>query len=214
MSRNLLAFLDHRPVRFLTLTLKSSHDPLSQQIDRLYLCFNKLRRTRIWRTKTNGGVAFLEITWNETRQSWHPHLHLITEGHFIPQNLLSKTWLATTGDSFIVDIRAVRDHAEIVRYVLKYVAKPLPAPILRHTNRCCEAIVALNGRRAALTFGSWRGLKLTEKTDSTVWLPLAPLTYYRTAATAGDPDAIRILSLLQRNTASCCEITSTPYRPP
>lgn len=52
------------------------------------------------------------------------HCHAIVYGPFIPIRVLKQTWAKLTGDSFIVDIRAVRKVRDAARYVLKYIVKP------------------------------------------------------------------------------------------
>ncbi len=52
------------------------------------------------------------------------HCHVITYGPYISQKKLSDTWLKITGDSSIVDIRAVKSVKDGVREVVKYIIKP------------------------------------------------------------------------------------------
>lgn len=52
------------------------------------------------------------------------HAHAIVYGPYIAQKKLSESWRKMTGDSFIVDIRAIRSPQKAARYVLKYISKP------------------------------------------------------------------------------------------
>ena len=52
------------------------------------------------------------------------HCHAIAFGPYISQKKLSAAWLKITGDSPIVDIRAVRTVKDGVREVVKYITKP------------------------------------------------------------------------------------------
>lgn len=52
------------------------------------------------------------------------HVHAIVYGRYVSQRQLSAAWLKLTGDSAIVDIRAIRSPKTATKYVLKYVCKP------------------------------------------------------------------------------------------
>lgn len=52
------------------------------------------------------------------------HCHAIVFGPYISQKKLSAAWLKITGDSSIVDVRAVRSVKDGVREIVKYVIKP------------------------------------------------------------------------------------------
>jgi hypothetical protein len=64
-------------------------------------------------------------------------------------------------------------------------------------NRLDEAVLALKGKRLCLTFGKWRGLKLTERVDAERWLNLGSLTEFIDRAEAGDQAAATILRALE-----------------
>jgi len=152
--------------RFVTLTLKHSHMPLADQIDRLYRCFATLRRRPMWMQCVNGGAAFLEIKRGERSGLWHPHLHLIVTGTYIDQRALSKVWYAVTGDSSIVDVRAIADPQGRARYVTKYVTKPADSSVYESTEDLMMMMVVLRGRRLCLTWGTWRDVPLTPQFES------------------------------------------------
>jgi hypothetical protein len=110
-------------VRFSTLTLAATSEPLMDQVSRLQAAFRELRRTVLWRKHVRGSVWTIQVTWNATTSRWHPHLHLLLNGSYLPQPQLKKAWLKVTGDSYIVDIRAVHDRRQASRYIASYVAK-------------------------------------------------------------------------------------------
>lgn len=145
--------------RFVTLTLRHSPTPLTDQIDRLYDSFTRLRHRAFWKANVLGGVASLEVKLGRDGL-WHVHLHLICEGKYLDQRQLSREWHAVTGDSSIVDVRLVRDGAIGARYLTKYVTKPASAEVYEAPEKLDEMVLALGGRRLCLTFGSWRGIKL------------------------------------------------------
>lgn len=202
LSGNVAAAMAAKPLRFMTLTLVSSDLPLSAQIDKLYSCFAKLRKHREIKDKMKGGVFFLEITHSGRANGWHPHLHLIWEGEFIQHAHLSCLWHTLTGDSYVVDVRAIRNSTHLARYVVKYTTKPFVDSVLKQPDRLDEAITALHGRRSVSTFGTWRGLKLTKPVPGTVeWRPVCPLGELLIKARHGDDHASRLLQSLMLQTA-------------
>lgn len=196
IAHNVHERLDAKHARFVTLTLKSSGESLADLLDLLYTSFAKLRRTRLWSQTQVGGVAFLEIKWSEPTGRWHPHLHILTEGKYLAKQALSDAWKKATGGSFIVDVRKIHSADRAVAYVVKYASKPSDPSILRMPDRLDEAIVALKGRMLCLTFGTWRGVKLTDVPDTGTWTPIAPLSQLIRQARSGNPAARAILSHL------------------
>lgn len=196
MSQNIVAHLDGRPARFITLTLRSTTESLATLLDKLQDCFGRLRRRAIWRKRVTGGVALIELKWTAELQRWHVHLHCIVTGRYIKQSLLSQQWLAITRDSLIVDIRMIKDGPAIARYVTKYASKPLSHTVILDPDRLDEAILALKGRRLATTFGSWRGLLLSPKPDPKAWINLGSLASMIRQAESGEPIAVAICQSL------------------
>lgn len=196
---NLQHHLQRRTVRMLTLTLRHSATPLRGQLDRLYKCFRTLRQTTFWRQHVTGGCAVLEITHGWHSPEWHPHLHCLVEGKYIPHGRLSDLWRQVTGDSFIVHVTAVASTEEAAKYVAKYLRKPVDRSILYKPDPLAELIAATKGRRLVHTFASWRGFRLTAPLDNTPWEPLYPLPVLWERIAAGDADAPRILSLLNES---------------
>jgi len=146
-----------------------------------------------------GGAAFFEVTRSAETGLWHPHLHILVEGKYLPQEQLAGLWKDITGDSKIVDIRLVDQRKGVAEYVTKYVGSPFPADIYRDQDLLAEAMTAITGRRTCLTFGHWRGLKLTKLSTNDSWEPLAPLQEIRQRAQAGDPWAIAVLQACKPN---------------
>ncbi len=193
MAANVTQYLSDTPCRFVTLTLRHNDHTLSSQIDRLYRSFKRLRRSPFWQKTQKGGVAFLEIKRSRDRQSWHPHLHLISQGRYLDARQLSRTWHDITGDSHVVDVRLVRDQRKVVTYITKYASKPFDRSLFDDHNTLCEAIVALTGRRMALTYGNWIGLQMTDKPDADAWDYLDTLEGLCYRAACGDAHASAIV---------------------
>lgn len=169
IAENLARYLQGTTPRLLTLTLRHTNTPLTDQLDRLYASFRKLRQTPIFRNHADGGIAFLELTIGKADGLWHPHLHILLLGGFIPQAAIRAQWLAITGDSDVVDIRSVKAVQEAVRYVAKYATKPATAGVIRSPVHLREAVTALAGRRMLLAFGCCSRWTLARSTEPTHW---------------------------------------------
>jgi hypothetical protein len=70
-----------RRPRFVTLTVKS-RPRLSEALESLWSSWARLRARRWWRARVRRAVVVLEVTRSEA--GWHPHLHLVAEGAFLP----------------------------------------------------------------------------------------------------------------------------------
>lgn len=95
--------------KFCTFTLRHSDAPLSEQIDRLYKCFKELRRTKFFSEKAHSGIWFFQVKKSDKNDQWHPHLHCIIDGKYIPLHKLREKWHKCTGDSNVVDVRMIKD---------------------------------------------------------------------------------------------------------
>lgn len=155
--------------RLITLSLKSCGKGLASQLDRLTLCFRRLRQRVLWRERVDGGLAGFEVTWNAETRQWHPHLHAIVHGRWIGQADLSAAWRDVTGDSYIVDIRLIRHVDRVASYVAKYATKPLPAGLQRNRECLLEAVHAYTHRRTFIQFGDWAKHAFTRRPNGGEW---------------------------------------------
>jgi hypothetical protein len=146
--------------KFLTLTLKHSHNELTNQIDHLYKSFRKLRLMKEYKGLFKGGVWFFQIKRSESDDLWHPHLHCVIESKFVEFDKLWKAWLRITGTSKIVDIRGVKDPDEVAEYVARYAARPSDLAGMDVSSQL-ELVTALHGRRLVGTWGSAREISLS-----------------------------------------------------
>lgn len=210
LAANLRTRLLEKPdgrYRFITLTLLHSETPLAEQIDRLYASFKALRNRPIWKETQNGGAAILETKWDRETGLWHPHLHVISEGGFIDQAQLSSVWHDVTGDSYVVDIRALKEEKDAAYYVAKYVSKGTTDDVWANQLIAIEWICAMKGRRAAYTYGTWRGFKLLQHAENTgTWVKIGTLNGIYRDARDGMTYAIRLLDTLTK------EIQFNPHR--
>lgn len=196
IALNVIHHLQKRTARFLTLTVKSDNEPLEELLDKLHNGFKALRQTKLWKQRVTGGVAFLEINWSPKLTRWHPHFHIVIEGKYIPHTQLRNLWYAITGDSFVVDIRQIRDANQATQYITKYASKPFNNTFLTRPERLDEAIVALKGRKLIVTFGSWRGLAVMAKPQAGAWRHVASLQRCIEQAAAGDTHSRHVLQSL------------------
>lgn len=184
------------PMRFVTLTLRCSHATLTAQLDRLYDSFNKLRRREFFKRHITGGVAMVEVKIGANSGLWHPHLHLLVEGDFIPQRDLSSEWLEVTGDSSIVDVRRVENAGHAAAYTVKYGSKGCDSSVYNAPSKLDEFLTSIKGRRFALTFGTWRGIKLADGDDGGAeWTNIGSLDSLVSRSHAGNDDARHWLML-------------------
>jgi hypothetical protein len=156
--------------KFLTLTLKNSSEDLRGEIDRLYQCFRSLRRIKMIKDQVRSGIWFFQITRSKDHQTWHPHLHCILTGGYIPVRKLSKAWMKLTEESMIVDIRLIRDVQSAACEVARYCSSACNV----NTLNCDEMFVldcALKHRRICGTWGGARKQRLTSspKYNSNDW---------------------------------------------
>lgn len=200
LRNSLMQLIGDKPTSFITLTLCGKNEPLGELVDRLYKSFRALRLHPLWAENVIGGAAFLEIKHNAKSNRWHPHLHIIANAKFIDQGLLSTAWRSITGDSYIVDIRRVKNAAVTGHYVTKYASKPLNTSFCHDNALLDEAIKALKGRRLCLTFGEWYGTPLTDAEDDELELAdgsnyhnFCPLEDLLTRAQSGERQAVLII---------------------
>jgi len=211
IASNVAMHLGTRRSRFITLTLRSTTESLAGLLDRLIDSFRRLRRSALWIKSVDGGVAFLEVKWSAKAQRWHPHLHILAEGRYLRNSDLSAKWHQITGDSYITDIRMVRESDQASEYAAKYAGKPMTSTFGDLPDQLDEAMLALHGRRLVTTFGSWRGVDLTHADDDTEWIVIGPLTAILDAAQFGQAWACAIINHLRRRLP--CP-NDQPGRPP
>lgn len=194
IQHNVCEALRGQFARFLTLTLRGGEVDLAFGIARILKCFRRLRQRRFWRRRVVGGVAFVEFKWSAKSLAWHVHLHVLCHGRFIPKSDLSAEWYDVTGNSYIVDVRAVRQEDKIAAYVTKYVTKPYDRGDLASDDRMCEIVTATHRKRLILAFGDWKDMQLTATPADGDWTVLGDLATVARDAFAGDDKASEALA--------------------
>jgi hypothetical protein len=200
LRARLAAGLPNGPVRMVTLTLKASESSLQECLNRLYDSFRKLRGRPFWKSRTLGGVAFLEFKRGGTSGLWHPHLHCLVQGRFLPQSELAQEWLCVTGDSHVVDVRLVRAREQVMHYVTKYCSKSNGISEESTDDDLIEIIRTLKGRRTVVPFGTWRTLRLLHTGGDEDWELVGHLQELEVKASQEDTYAESVLTAYRE----CC----------
>jgi len=178
IAKNLVeAFPKFKYPKFLTLTLRHTKEPLTDQIDRLYQAFRSLRHKKRFKTAVFGGIWFFQAKLTQTKREWHPHLHCLITGKYIPHALIKRLWLKSTGDSSIVDIRMVKDPVLVAQYVARYAARPAQLAE-KSLPEQTELFDAMHGRKICGTWGDCNHIKLipSKKINRDEWENLGSWT--------------------------------------
>ncbi len=156
--------------KFITLTLKHTEAPLDHQVKHLYLYFQKLRRRKDFKRCVTGGIWFFQIKKSESDNLWHPHLHCLVTGLYLPRRRLSKMWQDVTYGSMVTDIRPVHDPQKAANDVARYSSSPGTLSSLDLPD-ACELVDAMQGRRICGTWGTGRAVSLrpARQTDKSKW---------------------------------------------
>lgn len=214
LAENVLKVLDGQPARFITLTLRHADTPLRDQLDRLYRCFAKLRTRAAWRNAVIGGAAFLECKWIEATRQWHPHLHVVTHGKYFPREALKAEWFHVTGDSYVTDIRFIKEERQVAGYVTKYVSKPFDSTFINRPDQLDEHVHGMHRRRLCLTFGTWRGVQLTATPEPGAWVSLGSLESLCDQALQGHAVSLAALTHLYGTDMKALLDAARETRPP
>lgn len=197
--------------KMMTLTLKHTYEPLTDQINHLYSSFRKLRKTKLLTKNVPGGVWFFQITYNDKTETWHPHLHCLMSGNYVSLGKLSRLWLKITGDSKIVNIKLVDDFTSASHEVARYCARPSPIKDLLKAQRI-EIFTAMEGRRLCGTWGTARVLSLSrpESNEPGEWIRLARWSTLRDNLNI-NTDAQTILQAWKEGTPLPPDVTLIEY---
>lgn len=201
IAANIRTKLPRVQLRFLTLTIKTDNLSLPDALAKLSKSWQSLRRRKCWTNYVQGGLAVLEIGWRPTSNRWHPHLHVLWQGEYFPHSELRASWLASTGDSWVCDVRKVHDLDHAAKYLTKYLTKSLAKEVWSDPDRLLEAITATRHRKLISTFGTWSKLRLLDPLDDdTEWVTVCPVADLLRAISRGDKRAVEIgLSLWKRS---------------
>lgn len=120
---------------FITLTVPNvPKESLREEIENFNISFNRLWKTKEFKAFNKGFIRKLEVTYNEERNDYHPHFHLVVavnKSYFKSRNYMSKRrllelWQRATRNPAItqVDIKPCRmDTVKQVMELATYSAK-------------------------------------------------------------------------------------------
>jgi hypothetical protein len=150
---------------FLTLTMKNAAT-LDGGLVKLKKNFAKFKRGKDWKAHIKGYFGAFEYTFNPKTNDFHVHLHLIVlRGKFWNQSDISDAWREVTGDSFVVDIREIKNTHKGVKEVCKYPMKP--ADLMKMPDdKFLEVIKMKKGTRMFVSGGCFYNVKLDESDDA------------------------------------------------
>ncbi len=141
---------EHRDARylFLTLALKNcSADELIETMNLILKAYKKLMKRRPVKRAIKGAFRTMEITYNESQNTYHPHLHVllaVTEDYFKKANNLYITqdrWVKMWSESLKVDylatanIKRADKSKKAIAEVSKYAVKDTDYLKLAERNR-------------------------------------------------------------------------------
>lgn len=173
--------------KLITLTYRHSGRPLAEQLGNFKADFRRLRQRSTWKNRITGGIAILEVKRSSRTDAWHPHVHVLCSGKYLPHNELKRAWMSITKGSWIVDIRPVRDPENAISYVTKYITKAMDPSLLNDATHLAEYIQATHATRTVVKFGNWPKFELEKETDDYPrdWQTVCPLVTALRHAAAG-----------------------------
>ncbi len=157
------AYRHDRPC-LITLTVKSSFEPLSVHDRRFKLWFKRLRRSKRWKHCIRAAVAGFEFTFS-AETGWHYHVHILAfRKVWYEQAEIAAQWeKITQGAGQIVDIQSKGTLRTMTDEVLKYCFKP--ADLTKWGVPQILEFNAMRGVRLGECYGELRGMKLDDERD-------------------------------------------------
>jgi len=221
IADKLRAIIDemHEP-RHLVFTYRSRPEGLALQLKQLRAAFSRLRRCTEWSKYVRGGIYSIEVTRNPATGLWHPHLHVIADGSYLPQKLLQRLWSTVMPGGEHVWITKVDDTAGAAWEVAKYVGKP-PKVHGWPPSAIVEFARATHGMRMLQGFGEWFNRQLPAEEEEPYTHPddrFVSLPRVTWLANWGEPHAQDLVAMLwvrwpmlrgylQRVAPGCCACT-------
>lgn len=164
--------------KMLTVTLKHTNAPLAWQIKNLYDYFRKFRQRSYLKKRIRGGVWFFQVKKSKKDGLWHPHIHALIDGDYMERKKLSDLWLSITFNSWMVDIKSIKDIDNAARHTARYAANPSALKDLDIID-ACELVSAMQGMRLCGTWGTARTMSLRpcKPDDADSWKPIGSWSF-------------------------------------
>jgi len=201
VSRDIRAWLDgYVQPRFLTLTMKHSKLPLSEQIDLFQKSWRRFYRSVECKSHISQAIWAFQITYNKVRKEWHPHLHILYKGEFWDKKEISRLWKICSNGSYIIDIRSTDDREHTIDYISRYVGRPCSLESIPES-KYAELYYGTKGRRMFGQIGAKKPkiIQPPTKLDKSVWIKLGSLKKMIEFA-KWDWDCWRIVKAWKENT--------------
>jgi hypothetical protein len=149
---------------FQTLTIKNT-PTFEAGLMKLKKAYTQFKRKKAFKEHIKGYFGAFEHTYNSKTKDFHVHLHLIVlRGKFWNQSDISDTWREVTGDSFIVDIREIKDIHKGVKEVAKYIVKS--TDLMKMPDEKFREVVEMKkGTRMFISGGCFYNVKLDDADD-------------------------------------------------
>jgi hypothetical protein len=150
---------------FLTLTVKNTAT-YEGGLVKLKKDFAKFKRQKSFKENVKGYFGGFDYTFNSKTNDFHVHLHLVIlrGSKRWEQSDISKAWHEVTGDSFIVDIRKVKNIHKGVKELCKYVVKPSDL-LTMPDEKFREVVEMKKGTRMFISGGCFYNVKLEDDVD-------------------------------------------------
>lgn len=146
-------------MRYIVLSERSQVN-LAEGMKLLWESWTRLRRSVRWKRKVKGCIVALEVTYNPQEYTWHPHLNVLFEGEYFPQEELRQLWIeATEHRGEVVWISAVNQGTtrELVKYVTKL------SDFVDNAEALDRFLTAAHKKRFVRTYGSFFGLSVDDE---------------------------------------------------
>lgn len=114
-------------------------------IKEFFVCVRKFINLFYPKKEKQGAVGVLEVG-----PSGNLHCHLLVYGNYYPKADLKQEWYRITGDSYILDVKEIKDVNKGVGEVSKYIYKP---PTYFELEDYADYLLAITGIRRIHTFG-------------------------------------------------------------
>lgn len=159
----------HHP-KLLTLTLRHTSAPLTNQIDFLYECFRQLRKKAYFKKNVIGGIWFFQVKLSKDDCTWHPHLHCVIDGNYLKFHQIQNLWINITKGSKFVNIKTCSNIQNSAKHIARYAARP--ADLSDKTlSQQLELYYALRSKRLVSSWGSARPMSFRpcKPDDAHLW---------------------------------------------
>jgi hypothetical protein len=123
-----------------------------------------MRKHRQFTKLVTGGVWFFQVTYNKDTEQWHPHIHALISGYYLPKSWLIKLWTHITKGSYICDIKLVKNQKKVADYVARYACRPISLQDFTLPQRVV-IFKSFHGRRLAGTWGRAKTVSLSPRTS-------------------------------------------------